>query len=209
MRTRQRSAAMAAVCVGLLLAAGSARTGSGDVGPGSYCPLPEPGQRPQCLVDAKAKYGADMFEALDDGDIRDDQLHRLEADVAAGSDSDHAYLALSSLTYAYYRMAQQAAAAPGEDPAVVARLERWNELLAGAFDASPDEEYRDAMRTAAEDLRDRAPDVSVSCVDESGQATQCTATELLIRSYGAAADSMGIHGALERIIQRVIGRDEP
>lgn len=179
----------------------------GAIGPGSYCRLPEPGEKPACLEPAKQTYGADVFAALDAGNVTDAQLEQLEDDVAAGSNSDNAYLALSSLTYAYWRMAQQAATAPGEDPAIVARLDRWNRLLGGAFETSSDPEFRDAMVVAAEDLRDRAPAVSLRCVDSKGATSQCDSTDALLRGYEAASAEIGIRGALRRLFERITGRD--
>ena len=46
-----------------LLAAGDDATVAG-----AYCPLPEPGQVPQCLAPARAEFG-DFFQAVDTGGV--------------------------------------------------------------------------------------------------------------------------------------------
>ncbi len=172
---------------------------------GAYCPLPEPGQTPQCLDPARKQYEL-VFEALDDGAINDEQLENLEADVADGAGSDHAYLALNSITWVYYRIAQQAAAAPGGDPEVVARLDRLNRLLSSAYEASADSpQFQTAMLDAARDLQNRAPKVSIECLDEAGLPAECSATEALLRGYAAASSEIGIRGALQKLLERAGG----
>ncbi len=194
-------------CVtGLLLLSISAPAWAGGKNePGAYCPFPEPGQTPQCMDPARAEYG-DVFAALDDGAISDEQLETLEADVAAGAGSENAYLALTSITFVYYTIAQQAAASPAEDPGVVRRLERLNALLSGAYRASADDvNYRDAMQSAAQDLQRRAPAVSLQCVDDAGQPAECQSTEALLHQYAAVSDEIGIRGALRKLLQRITG----
>jgi hypothetical protein len=178
--------------------------GAGDMAPGAYCPFPEPGQKPACMDPARERYG-ELFEALDEGQVDDAQLQALEADVAAGAGSADAYTALSSITFVYYRIAQQAASAPDQDPVVVGRLARLNELLAGAYQASDDPEYRDAMRTAARDLEQRAPSVAFECSDKNGQPAECGATEDLLRRYANASEQIGIRGALRKLLERFTG----
>ncbi len=200
---------------GLLLAAAAALTlgaslptHAAGVGPGAYCPLPEPGQRPKCLEPARAAYG-EVFDGLDEGQVSDAQLRQLEADMEAGAASENRYVALSSLTYAYYRLAELEANAPGQDPVVVERLQRWNRLLARAFESSSqDSSYQEAMLTAAHDLQARAPTVTLSCVDADGEQSPCDSTEALLRGFDAASSSVGIRGALESLLQRIVQGDD-
>lgn len=195
------------VCVllaGLLLAAGA--QGAGEIRPGAYCPFPKPGEKPACLLPARQEYG-EFFEALDGkGDINETAAARLEADVAAGAAAESAYLALSSLAYGYYRISQQAAAAPGEDPELVARLERWNSLLASAYAASTqDAKFQDSVREATLDLQHRAPRVQLSCLDESGSRVRCDSTEAVLRDIDRLRDQVGVRGALSRLLGRFFG----
>jgi hypothetical protein len=180
---------------------------AGGTGPGAYCPLPEPGEIRQCLEPARARYGA-FFSAVEEGELGGEQLDRLETDVAAGADSEDAYLALSSLSYGYLRVAQRLAADPSRDPVLVARLERWNDLLSRAFEVSPEDgRYRDAVREAALDVQRRAPAVSLYCTDEKGEPARCDTTEAVLRTLGRRRDSAGIRGALARLLGRIFGRD--
>jgi hypothetical protein len=196
-----------AVALALVLEAPVAG-GAGDIAPGAYCPLPEKGQTPQCLLPAKQEYG-EFFTALDEGEFSDADAARLERDVASGAASDTPYLAISSLSYGYYRLAQQAADNADEDPAVVARLQRWNQLLAQAFDASAqDPAYREAVHAAALDLRERAPGVRLECLDERGDTTTCDSTEAVLRGFNRAGEQVGIRGALDRLIHRMLAGDD-
>jgi hypothetical protein len=193
----------------LALALGAAVAfGSGEVKPGAYCPFPKQGETPRCLEPAKEQY-AEFFTALDEGEISDADASRLERDVASGAASDTPYLAISSLSYGYFRLAQQAAANADEDPAIIARLQRWNELLAQAYDTSAqDPGYRVAVRDAALDLQQRAPSVRLECVDERGRTAECDSTEAVLRGFNHAEEKVGIRGALGRLIQRVLGGND-
>ncbi len=189
---------------GVLLAAGA--QGAGEIRPGAYCPFPKPGEKPACLLPAKQEYG-EFFAALDaKGDVGQTAAARLEADVAAGASSENAYLALSSLAYGYYRLSQQAAAAPNEDPELVARLERWNSLLSSAYASSPqDARFQESVREAALDLQRRAPPVDLSCLDESGSRVRCDSTEAVLRDIDRLRDQVGVRGALSRLLERFFG----
>jgi hypothetical protein len=181
-----------------------AAQGAGDMAPGSYCPLPKAGEVPECLKPARKEY-RDFFEALDRGDVRNREAARLEADVAGGAASQRAYLALSSLSYGYYQLAQQAASAPDADPGVIARLERWNALLALAYEGSADDRrYREALRAAAQELHERTR-VSLGCADAQGKPAECDSTEAVLRGFEAASDEVGIRGALRRLFERILG----
>lgn len=204
-RLARRGPSTAALVVSL---ACSTAVYAAGVGPGSYCPLPEPGQRPACLEPARATYG-EVFDGLDEGTVSDAQLQQLEADMEEGAASENRYVALSSLTYAYYRLAQREASAPGADPIVAARLQRWNRLLGRAFEASSDDSaFQEAMLTAAHDLQARAPKVTLSCVDASGAESPCDSTEALLRGFDAASSTIGIRGALESLLERLVSGDD-
>jgi hypothetical protein len=192
---------------GLLLAAGA--QGAGEVRPGAYCPFPKPGEKPACMLPAKQEYG-EFFAALDaNAPLDAGAAARLEADVAAGAGSENAYLALSSLAYGYYRLSQQAAATPGLDPEIAARLERWNALLAQAYAASPqDAPFQDSVRQAALDLQRRSPRVELSCLDDSGRRVSCDSTDAVVRDIDRLRDQVGVRGALARLLERFFGDSE-
>jgi hypothetical protein len=198
------SACAGGLLAGVLLAAGA--QAAGEVRPGAYCPFPKAGEKPACLLPAKQQYG-EFFTALDQkGDVGQAAAARLEADVAAGAGSENAYLALSSLAYGYYRLSQQAAASQGEDPELVARLERWNQLLASAYAASPhDQRFQDSVREAALDIQRRAPPVDLSCLDEADQRVRCDSTEAVLRDIDRLRDEVGVRGALSRLLGRFFG----
>lgn len=182
--------------------------GAGEIRPGAYCPFPQEGETPKCLEPAQDEY-KEFFTALDAGELSDEDVARLEQDVASGASSKTPYLAISSLSYGYYRLAQRAATNPDEDPAVVARLQRWNELLVQAYDMSADDpSYRAAVREAALDLEQRGPQVSLQCVDERGRTTECNSTEAVLRGFNRAGEQIGIRGALGRLIQRMMGGND-
>jgi hypothetical protein len=175
--------------------------------PGAYCPLPEAGEVPKCLEPAKAEYSG-FFAAVDEGGVDDAAAARVEADMAGGAGADQPYLALNSLSYGYYRLAQRVASDPEADPALVARLERWNELFATAFETSRDDPgYREAVRSAARDLRARTS-VRVGCVDAMGNPVECDSTEDVLRGLDATSHDVGVRGALERLIERITGDGE-
>ncbi len=195
-------AAASVVWVGLV-ALGPARA-EDDIAPGSYCRLPEPGEEPECLKPARQEYGS-FFSALAEGQVDDHTASRVEADVVGDADSAGAYLALSSLSYGYYVLARRVAAEPDADPALVARLERWNGLLAHAFESSADDaRYRNAVREAARDLHGRTR-VRLGCADARGNPAECDSTESVLRGFDATSHDVGIRGALERLIERMSG----
>jgi hypothetical protein len=115
-------------------------------------------------------------------------------------------LALSSLAYGYFMLAERAAASERPDPALVARLERWNDLLGSAYEkAERDPSFRTAVREAALDLHARAP--AVGCED----AGSCPSTGLLLetlRRIDDPASETGVRGALGKLLGRMLG-DEP
>jgi hypothetical protein len=189
-----------------VLTATSVRGAGGDVHPGSYCPFPKPGEKPACMLPAKQTYG-EFFTALDTNvPVDAAAVARVEADVAAGARSENAYLALSSLAYGYYRLSQQAAATPNNDPEIVARLERWNALLAQAYATSAhDVAFQESVRQAALDLQRRSPKVALSCLDEAGARVSCDSTDAVVRDIDRLRDEVGVRGALARLLGRFFG----
>jgi len=176
--------------------------------PGAYCPLPKAGETPRCLQPAMAEYG-EFFSAIEQADVSEAHLARLEGDVAAGAEAENAYLALSSLAYGYYRLSQQVAASDDADPLFLARLERWNALLAMAYETSADDaEFRQAVREAALDLKRHAPPVRLRCVGARGETIECDSTDAVMRGIDAAANEIGFRGALERLLRRIWGHGD-
>ena len=201
-----RPALLLAALLALPFGASGVR-GAGGNEPGAYCPLPKKGETPQCLEPAIAEYG-EFFSALEEQDVSESRLARLEGDVAAGAEAENAYLALSSLAYGYYRLSQRVAAADDADPRFLARLEQWNALLAVAYGASGDDsDFRQAVREAALDLQRNAPPVRLRCVDERGETMECDSTDAVMRGIDAAANEVGFRGALERLLERIFGRE--
>jgi len=181
--------------------------GSDEIKRGAYCPFPEKGATPKCLEPAQDRY-AEFFSALAEGTPSDDDVAELERDVASGASSKTPYLAISSLSYGYYQLAQRAAANPDEDPEVVERLQRWNELLVRAYDTGADDpSYRAAVREAALDLELRGPRVTLECVDDHGRTSECNSTESVLRGIDKAEERVGIRAALGRLFRRVTGRE--
>jgi hypothetical protein len=175
--------------------------------PGSYCPFPEKGEKPKCMVGAEERY-ADFYRDLAKGNVDPAQAAKVESDLAAGTEAASTYQALSSLAYGYYVLARSVAASPEADPELVARLERWNQLLAAAYRDTPAHaELRGAMRAAAEDIRLRAPPVELACTDAEGRPARCTSTEAVLRSMDEARDQTGIRGQLGRLMQRLLQDD--
>jgi hypothetical protein len=193
---RAWAAIRALVLLGLVgLPVGFARgDGSDPTSAGAYCPLPEPGQVPRCLDPARAQFG-DFFEAVEAGKLEDGESQRLEAALGGSASPEEAYLALSSLAYGYFRLAQRAAADPEARPELTERLERWNRILVDAYaDNRADPEFQQAVRRAAHDIDTKAP---------TGGPT----SELLQQISQADGQSSGMRGALEGLIGRILGEE--
>ncbi len=174
--------------------------------PGAYCPLPQPGEEPECLAPARARYGP-FFEALEQGEVDTDEAARIEAALTAGAADQEAYLALSSLAYAYWRLALRASEAEAMDPELVARLRGWNALLSSAYERSPeDSDFRGAVRQAAVDLEEHSPSEGLQCLDASGQPKRCYVTTSLIERIDRVDGQLGLRGAIRRLLERVFGR---
>jgi hypothetical protein len=151
---------------------------------------------------------SDYFRALASGALADADTAQLEQTVAEGAASEHAYLALSSLTYGYYELARREAGRPEQDPEVALRLARWNALLERAYVASSeDDAYRAAVQRAALELRDRAP-ITLPCQDAHGAPAECSSTEGVLRGLQAADERAGLRGALERLLRRFFPEEE-
>jgi hypothetical protein len=190
--------------IGLVLAAAggsfvhapAARAGGGDPSePGAYCGLPEPGELPTCLQPAQARY-ADLFVALDQGGDLSRATDDVETDLT--QTGENAYLALSSLAYAYWRLASTAAAAETVDPEVAATLEEWNELLSEVYHKNPEDlRFRNAVRHAALDLETRT----------ASQGFR--PAEGLMGRIDHAQDQLGVRGAVRRVLHRVFEPTPP
>jgi hypothetical protein len=181
---------------------------AGEIKRGAYCALPKPGETPKCLDPAKSEYKS-FFTALDDGAVDEVEAARLEADLAGEGEGENAYLALSSISYGYYRLSQRAAAAPNVDPEIAARLERWNQVLALAYERNEtDAEFRGAVRDAVIDLSENAPQVKLRCVEADGTETECDSTEVVLRGVDATAGDVGLRGALQHLLERMARDDD-
>jgi len=130
---------------------------------GSYCTLPEPGEKPACLDPAQASY-PDFFASVDDGQLDSESASRLEADLTAKPGSEDAYLALSSLAYGYLQISSAVSASPDASPILSARLERWNGLLSSTYaEETAPEHFRSALREAADDIHSRVGRFGARC----------------------------------------------
>ena len=177
---------------------------------GSYCPFPAAGEKPVCFAEVEHQFG-DFLQAVDAGKIDSAELVEVEDRLKTGPTEAERTLALSSLAYGYFMLAERAAAAEHPDPALVARLQRWNELLGAVYaDAKGEPGFRTAIRDAARDLHARAPAVPAPC-DEVADGEPC-------RNGGAVLDTLrgiddpeaesGLRGALGRLLARML-QDPP
>ena len=189
-----RGAALALAALGALAMADS------TVAPGSYCPLPEGDEPPACLQPAAQDYEG-FFTGLRAGRVDDAAVAEVERDLAG----ERRYEALSSIVYAYYVLSRRAAAGAPADPALAARLERWNAMMGDTYRASDDRRFRDAMHRAAGDLRSRAPALPVRCGGARAGAAECSSTEAFAAALTDARDRTGLRGALGRVLDRLTG----
>lgn len=163
---------------------------------GTYCPIPQPGTTPRCLGAAQAEYG-DFFAALGRGALDAEASARVEADLRS---DERAHLALSSLAFGYFELATQAAAEPDSNPDLVARLRRWNRLLAETYEAA--EPLRGALREAAADIEARSPRLSLACDEAEGD---CGAFPSLTSAFAQVDAAAGVRGPLVRLWERWMG----
>jgi hypothetical protein len=203
---------LGALCLIARPMAAGASPASADHGPepqpGSYCPFPAKGEAAACMIPVQRRYGA-FFEAVDRGDVTEMDADRLERDLAGGGVDEGSYLALSSLAYAYYRVAERAAASPTPATALVARLESWNGLLFSAYaNSNPESHFREALRLAMADLYHRAPAVPSACEEPGADPASCKTTSRLLETLQQLddpADEHGVRGALSRLFGRIFG----
>lgn len=170
---------------------------------GAYCPLPAPGERPSCLAPAQQAYGS-FFAAVQEGRIEPTASDLVEADLAGAAGSERAYLALSSMSYGYFRLAEQIGVRPDADPILRARLARWNDLLLELYGQSNlDPAFREAIRDMANDLHRNTVGLRPSCA--STAFAQCGEAEDLVRAMAAMDGRTGVRSPLAQILQRMLG----
>lgn len=190
-----------------LPATGADRTSAANAG--AYCPLPEKGQKPVCLSPAEAQY-EEFFHAIEQGEIDDQQAATVEADLLRGAGGEQAYLALSSVSYGYYRLAGRVGQQPEADPALLARLSHWNKLLVDVYGesaAAPD--FQRALREAAGDLHRRTPAAGDLCARSHSTEGECPGADGLVRALAQLDSNTGIRVPLSRLMNRVMGQPDP
>ncbi len=179
-----------------------AGTPGGEIAAGSYCTLPEPGQKPACLAPARAEHPG-FFNAVDGGEVDEVASSRLEDVLRNDPGSPDAYLALSSLAYGYMQLAHSAAAAQQGSPVLTARLERWNALISQSYaeQASPDH-FKSALLEAARDIQAKVAGLGATCIGGDSASGECSTglVEALeqIDSHGPIRDPM--RGILDRLL---------
>ncbi len=215
--------------MGLLVLAGPARPVGDPSQPGAYCPFPKQGEKPVCFSEVEQEYSG-FFAAVDSGQVDDPEVAELERTLKQAAQTEARTLALSSLAYGYFMLAERAASADRPDPALVARLETWNELLSAVYeDADSEPSFRTAVREAALDLHSRAPAVRSSdggCAKadpgsnpdggnaDGGNADgqPCRTTSRLLAALrqidDPTSDSSGVRGALGRLLGRMLDDDD-
>ncbi len=177
--------------------------------PGAYCPFPEKGEKPVCFTRVEQEYG-DFFAAVDSGQVDDPKVAELERTLQRGGSDEDRTLALSSLAYGYFMLAERAASAESPDPVLVARLESWNALLGAVYeDAETEPSLRTAVRDAALDLHERAAVVPTACAPGS-DGEPCQTTGRLLQTLRRIDDpnaESGIRGALGKLLGRMLDDD--
>lgn len=197
-RRRRRRAGPGLATLALAATAGAppaAGVGGDPAQPGSYCLLPDrPGGERRCLAPARQRYG-ELFESLEEGGAPPPEASQeVERELETGGPG--AVLALSSLSYAYWRIALRAAETEEMDPALADRLEEWNRVLATAYERHRHEpELRHEIHTAAADLEARAP--------ESVEPARG-----LLGRLDDVDGRLGLRGAIRRVLERVFGGDD-
>lgn len=171
------------------------------------CPLPEPGQAPTCLVPALQEYD-EFFSGVRDGSLPSEVSERVEADLSGGAGIERAYLALSSVGHAYFRLAAQIGVRPDADPVLLARLAHWNELIVGLYGRSNlDPSFRLAIRDMARDLHRHLARQSVaihaSCATDD--LLHCGQSADLVRAMASLDHHTGVRSPLAQILQHLVG----
>ena len=171
--------------------------------PGAYCPLPKAGEVPSCLAGAQETYEG-FFLGVNEGELDEASAAQVEAAVRGGEVD-----ALSSLSYGYFMLASAQSASEAPDPARIARLERWNQLLADAYaNSETDPRYRASVREAAVDINANTPALGLRCRDPEGKETRCDSTEAVVRAIDLARTQTGLRGALTRLLGSLFGGGE-
>ena len=193
-----------------MLSPGPARPAGDPSQPGAYCPFPKKGEKPVCFDQVEAEY-SDFFAAVDSGVVDEVEVSQLERTLQQADRTEERTLALSSLAYGYFMLAERAASSEHPDPALVARLESWNALLSRVYeDPASEPGFRTAVREAALDLHARAPDVgpdSGECEPAEDGRTCGTTSRLLValRRIDDPDAGTGVRGALGKLLGRMLG----
>jgi hypothetical protein len=202
-----------ALSLGLSLLAAPVGAADDPRRPGAYCPFPKDlkkGEVPACFTSAQEQY-PEFLDAVDSGRIDDPRVAQLERQLETADSGESDYLALSSLAYGYFRLAERVARSEHPNPALVARLNSWNHLLSGLYEnstAAP--ELRSAVEDAARDLHARAPAVDTECPPDADGGS-CQTTGLLLqtlRRIDDSGDTYGVRGALGKLLDRMRGDDD-
>ncbi len=196
-----------------LLAPVAAQPAGDPSQPGAYCPFPKKGEKPVCFTEVEQEY-SDFFAAVDSGRVGDAEVSGVERTLQQGTGTGERTLALSSLAYGYFMLAERAASSEDPDPALVARLESWNALLSTVYeDPEADPGLRTAVREAALDLHARAPDVrsgggETDECDLGSDGRPCGTTSRLLVALRRIDDpdkDTGVRGALGKLLGRMLG----
>ena len=193
---------------------GAVAAGASDPSqPGAYCPFPKAGEKPQCFTEVEQEY-SDFFAAVDSGAVDAARVTEVEQTLASATDAEQRTLALSSIAYGYFMLAERAAAEEQPDPALVARLDSWNALLSSVYsDAEAEPSVRGAVREAALDLHARAPAVpsrDADCATGDADCETTSQSQLLaaLRQIDDPYAETGVRGALRRLLGRFLDEDD-
>jgi hypothetical protein len=172
---------------------------------GSFCRLPEPGEKPVCLQPARDTYG-EFFAAVEEGHVSDDLLDGPESALVAEPGSYEAYVALTSIAFGYLSLARHASDTADMNPELAGRLERWNELLSETYARrSVPAHFKDALRQAADDLHFRVSNMRTSCVMASGRSGGCSSG--LVGALREADEAGVVRSPMRRLIERIRGNE--
>ena len=164
------------------------------------------------MAAARSEYPG-FIASAEGGELDATAAHRLESDLGANVEAtDRTYLALSSLAYAYYRLAQRAANDPNQRDVLADRFTHWNAIWTRLYEDSGDPNLRLAGREAAEDLYRRTPRTDeASCQGCSTSPVSNDAPGALLATLRGAdqrAADNGVRGALSRLLARLRGTDD-
>jgi hypothetical protein len=200
---------LTALCVVLLATPAISTDRKAAAQAGAYCPLPEKGQKPVCLSPAEAQY-QDFFDAIERGEIEDHHAAAVEADLQRGASGDQAYLALSSVSYGYYRLAGLVGLQADADPGLLRRLAHWNDLLLDVYgESAADARFQQAVRAAAVDLHRRTPTAGDLCARSEHGEAECAGADVLVRALAQIDSSASIRAPLTSLMNRLVGDTTP